>query len=60
MLVNPVGVTVTDARSKTTYSRAFVTLLPFTPDTPPSVSEAAAITRRSDTDLNLVGIREQW
>ena len=42
MLVNWVGVTVTDARGKITYSSAFVTSLPVTPDT---VGEIVACAR---------------
>ncbi len=42
MLVNWVGVTVTDARGKVTYSSAFVTSLPITSDT---VAEIVACAR---------------
>jgi len=42
MLVNWVGVTVTDARGKVTYSSAFVTSLPVTPET---VAEIVACAR---------------
>jgi len=42
MLVNWVGVTVTDAKGKVTYSSAFVTSLPITPET---VAEIVACAR---------------
>ncbi len=42
MLVNWVGVTITDARGKITYNSAFVTSLPITPDT---VAEIVACAR---------------
>ncbi len=42
MLVNPVGVTVTDAKGKVTYSSAFVTSLPITSET---VAEIVACAR---------------
>jgi len=42
MLVNWVGVTITDARGRTTYSSAFVTSLPITPGT---IAEIVACAR---------------
>jgi len=42
MLVNWVGVTITDAKGKVTYSSAFVTSLPVTPET---VAEIVACAR---------------